>query len=81
VTSPFCWPTHGIEGEYEDYWRFTRQGWELLLRPFADVTITACALTQEGQAAYDFMRRFESMGFASQTEMTTGYLCSGRRPA
>jgi SAM-dependent methyltransferase len=80
VTSPFCWPTHGIDGEYEDYWRFTRQGWALLLRPFADVTITACALTQEGQAAYDFMRRFESMGFANQTEMTTGYLCSGRRP-
>jgi SAM-dependent methyltransferase len=81
VTSPFCWPTHQVEGEYKDYWRFARQGWELLLKDFVDVTITACALTTEGAAAYDFMRRFECMGFANQTEMTTGYLCSGRKPS
>lgn len=80
VTSPFCWPTHQTD-DYKDYWRFARQGWELLLRAFADVSITACALTTEGQAAYDFMRRFEAMGFQNQTEMTTGYLCSARKPA
>jgi SAM-dependent methyltransferase len=79
VTSPFCWPTHQVEGQYKDYWRFARQGWELLLSAFKDVTITACELTPEGQAAYDFMRRFEAMGFANQTEMTTGYLCSARK--
>lgn len=79
VTSPFCWPTHQTE-DYKDYWRFARQGWELLLRSFADVSITACEFTDEGKAAYDFLRRFEAMGFASQTEMTTGYLCSGRKP-
>lgn len=80
VTSPFCWPTHGITGEYKDYWRFARQGWELLLAPFAHVEITACAWTQEGQAAYDFMRRFECQGFQDQTELTTGYLCEARKP-
>lgn len=80
VTSPFCWPTHGIEGQYKDYWRFARQGWEFLLEKFANVEITACAWTQEGKAAYDFMRRFECQGFQSQTELTTGYLCSGRKP-
>jgi len=80
VTSPFCWPTHGIEGEYKDYWRFTRQGWELLLASFVDVQITACAWTSEGAAAYDFLRRFEAMGFGNQTEMTTGYLCEARKP-
>jgi SAM-dependent methyltransferase len=79
VTSPFCWPTHGTE-DYKDYWRFARQGWELLLHDFTDVTITACALTPEGQAAYDIMRRFECQGFASQTEITTGYLCEARKP-
>lgn len=80
VTSPFVWPTHGIEGEYKDYWRFTRQGWELLLSAFVDVTITACAWTVEGAAAYDFLRRFEAMGFNAYTEATTGYLCSARKP-
>lgn len=79
VTSPFVWPTHGIEGEYKDYWRFARQGWELLLAAFHDVTITACAWTSEGAAAYDVLRRFEAMGFANQTEATTGYLCEARR--
>lgn len=80
VTSPFWWPTHGVEGEYKDYWRFTRQGWELLLTDFTDVSITACAWTMEGAAAYDFMRRFECQGFMSHTEATTGYLCSARKP-
>jgi SAM-dependent methyltransferase len=79
VTSPFLWPTHGIEGEYRDYWRFTRQGWELLLHSFHSVQITACAWTTEGAAAYDFLRRFEAMGFQNQTEATTGYLCEGRK--
>lgn len=80
VTSPFFWPTHGIEGEYKDYWRFTRQGWELLLAAFMEVQITACGWTMEGAAAYDFMRRFECQGFANQTEATTGYLCQARKP-
>jgi SAM-dependent methyltransferase len=78
VTSPFCWPTHQTE-DYKDYWRFARQGWELLLSAFVDVTITPCALTVEAQAAYDIMRRFEAMGFNSHTEITTGYLCEARK--
>lgn len=80
VTSPFLWPTHGIAGQYQDYWRFARQGWELLLKPFRDVEITACSWTAEGEAAYDFLRRFEAMGFTAQTEATTGYLCEARKP-
>lgn len=80
VTSPYVWPEHGIEGEYKDYWRFTRHGWEHLLAPFADVKITPCGWTPEAAAAYDVMRRFECMGFASQTQATTGYLCEGRKP-
>jgi len=78
VTSPFCWPTHQTE-DYKDYWRFARQGWEFLLQKFIDVEIAACAFTDEGAAAYDFLRRFEAMGFSNQTEMTTGYLCSARK--
>lgn len=79
VTSPFIWPTHGIEGEYKDYWRFTRQGWELLLEAFTDVVVTSCEWTDEGAAAYDAMRRFECMGYLGQTEATTGYLCEARK--
>jgi SAM-dependent methyltransferase len=80
VTSPLLWPEHDTE-DYQDYWRFTRQGWALLLKAFTNVTITPCALTSEGTAAYDFLRRFECFGFESQTQTTTGYLCSARRPA
>jgi SAM-dependent methyltransferase len=81
VTSPYFWPEHGIDGEYRDYWRFTRHGWEFLLQNFVDVQIVPCAWTEEGAAAYDFMRRFECFGFASQTQATTGYLCSARKAA
>jgi len=81
VTSPFFWPEHQVEGEYKDYWRFTRQGWELLLSRFNNVSIVPCAWTDEGAAAYDFMRRFECFGFANHTQATTGYLCSGRKPS
>lgn len=79
VTSPFLWPDHRTE-DYKDYWRFTEQGWELLLQRFTDVQITPCALTPEGQAAYDILRRFEAMGFASLTKITTAYLCEARKP-
>lgn len=79
VTSPFCWPTHGTT-DYKDYWRFARDGWEALLADFSPVTITACALTPEGAAAYDILRRFEAMGFDNQTEITTGYLCTAVKP-
>jgi len=78
VTSPFFWPDHRTD-DYKDYWRFTEQGWELLLQAFTDVTITPCAWTDEGAAAYDFIRRFECWGFASQTKATTGYLCTARK--
>jgi SAM-dependent methyltransferase len=79
VTSPFLWPDHRTE-DYDDYWRFTEQGWELLLKGFTSVTMTPCAWTQEGAAAYDFLRRFECWGFANQVKATTGYLCEARRP-
>lgn len=79
VTSPFLWPWHGVEGEYHDYWRFTHQGWALLLKAFADVQIVECEWTDEGLAAYDFLRRFEGMGFGSQTRASTGYLCTARK--
>jgi SAM-dependent methyltransferase len=80
VTSPFFWPWHGTD-EYEDYWRFTHQGWQLLLKAFAEVSILPCQWTSEGDTAYDIMRRFECMGFANQTHASTGYLCTARKPA
>lgn len=78
VTSPFVWPDHHTE-DYPDYWRFTEQGWRLLLQAFADVTVSACQWTPEAAAAYDVMRRFECLGFASMTTATTGYLCEARK--
>lgn len=80
VTSPFFWPWHGTEA-YQDYWRFTHQGWALLLGDFVEVQITPCEWTPEAKAGYDMMRRFECFGFAGQTHAATGYLCSARKAA
>jgi SAM-dependent methyltransferase len=80
VTSPFLWPDHHTD-DYPDYWRFTEQGWQLLLQRFEDVQIAACHWTPEGAAAYDFIRRFECWGFNSQVKATTGYLCRGQKPS
>ncbi len=80
VTSPFIWVWHGI-ADYADYWRFTHQGWALLLRRFVDVTITPCEWTPEGAQSFDLLRRFECFGFADQTHATTGYLCEAVKPA
>ena len=80
VTSPFAWPWHGTN-EYEDYWRFTHQGWKLLLETFTDVSITPCAWTPEGEAGMEQARRFECWGFQNQVHFHTGYLCSARKAA
>jgi SAM-dependent methyltransferase len=73
VTSPFWWVEHPTD-EYEDYWRFTRQGWALLFKDFASVTVTPCGWTPEGEQLFNLLRRFEAMGFAAETAATTGYL-------
>lgn len=36
---PFLYPIHAEEGKYGDYWRFTRQGLENLLRDYSKVEI------------------------------------------
>jgi SAM-dependent methyltransferase len=80
VTSPFLWPWHGRDDEetsYPDYWRFTHQGWELLLRPFTDVQITPVAWTANGGSLYGLLRQAEGWGFDGAVEGHTGYLCSG----
>lgn len=74
ATSPFFWPWHGTV-DYRDYWRFTAQGWELLLRDFSSLKIAQIQWTTEGAAAYDLMRRFECMGMRALTVAATGYLC------
>lgn len=78
VTSPFIWPWHGC-GAYEDYWRFTDQGWELLLKDFSKVDIRSCDWTEEGSALYELLRRFECFGTNEETKATTGYLCEATK--
>jgi SAM-dependent methyltransferase len=78
VTSPFVWPWHGTS-DYQDYWRFTHQGWALLLEAFTDVSITPCAWTPEGAAGMEQARRFECWGFQNHVHAHTGYLCSARK--
>ena len=79
VTSPFLWPQHAT-ASYRDYWRFTDQGWIYLLRNFVGVHLVPCALTDEGSAAYEFLRVFECFGYADQVTISTGYLCEARKP-
>ena len=78
VTSPFIWSDHRT-GKYRDYWRFCEQGWELLLKDFSSVEITACEWTEEGARLWDLLRRFECFGYASETYAATGYLCAARK--
>lgn len=73
VTSPFWWVEHPTD-DYEDYWRFTRQGWAKLFEAFKTVTVTACGWTPEGEQLFHLLRRFEAMGYAHETAATTGYL-------
>lgn len=73
ASTPFCWPDHATS-DYPDYWRFTEQGWELLLKPFKSASITPCEWTDEGLALYNLMRRFECFGFEEDVFMTTGYM-------
>lgn len=44
-STPFTYELHGEE--YGDYWRFTRQGWEILLKDFRDPVIRTHAGTKE----------------------------------
>ena len=73
ASSPFAWPWHGCD-DYADYWRFTHQGWRLLLEQFSEVKLTACRWTEEGLSSIDIARRFEGWGFRNETAFTTGYL-------
>lgn len=75
VTSPFIWPWHGKPDEYSDYWRFTHEGWRLLLKNFSSVDIKECQWTVEGLQLYNMLRRFEGFGFSEYTVASTGYLC------
>ena len=78
VTSPFIWPWHGTS-EYQDFWRFTHEGWALLLEAFSKVQIYPVEWTHEGRWFYDMLRRFECMGMRSLTHATTGYLCEATK--
>lgn len=72
ASCPFAWPDHHSD-DYPDYWRFTEQGWELLLADFSEVKIEAHEWSEEGAMLYDLLRRFECMGLHGQTSMTTGF--------
>jgi SAM-dependent methyltransferase len=74
VTSPFIWPWHGTNN-YPDYWRFTDQGWQYLLRAFGSVKIEPTQWTPEATDLLDLVRRFEGWGFVADVHCHTGYLC------
>lgn len=77
ASTPFLWPFHGTD-DYPDYWRFTDQGWRLLLHNAGfhptKIQIFPCEWTKEGAALYDLLRRFECMGMRRLTYATTGLL-------
>ena len=75
VTSPFIWSWHGVENQYPDYWRFTHQGWQLLLKSWLGVIVKPFEWTDEGAAAFDLLRRWECFGYKGLTTAHTGYMC------
>lgn len=76
--TPFCWADHHTD-KYDDYWRFTAQGLELLLEDFEDVSIRGVEWTSEGAQLYDFLRRFEGYGVRAETYMCTGFLFTAKK--
>jgi len=77
ASSPFLWPDHHT-ADYPDYWRFTEQGWRLLMQGFSDVQVTPCAWTTEASQLLDLVRRFEGMGWRHEVGWTSGYLVEAR---
>jgi SAM-dependent methyltransferase len=78
VSSPFCWPDHRTN-EYDDYWRFTEQGYELLLEQFESLSVVPARWTDEAAMLYDLMRRFECFGMRDETSLTTGFMVEARK--
>ena len=78
ATTPFIMPDHRTS-EYPDYWRFTEQGWELLLKDYAEVKVTPCEWTAEGAQLWDMLRRWECFGYASNMRAATGYLVEAKK--
>jgi SAM-dependent methyltransferase len=78
ITSPFMWPDHRTE-DYPDFFRFTEQGWALLLRDFAEVTITPAQWTSEAKVLLDLVRRFEGWGFRNLIKAHTGYMVEAHK--
>lgn len=72
-TTPLAWCWHGTD-DYKDYWRFTHEGWELLLKEFSSRQVFPTKWTKEGAMLYDLLRRFECMGMRGLTYLTTGLL-------
>lgn len=75
ASSPFLWADHRSD-DYPDYWRFTEQGWSLLLdrAGFRAPVIQGCLWSKSGAAAYYLLRQTEAFGYAALTRATTGYL-------
>ncbi len=78
ASAPFIWPDHRTD-EYPDFWRFTEQGWHLLMRDFVDVKVTPTGWTSEAVPLLDLVRRFEGWGFRHLIKMYTGYLVEAHK--
>jgi SAM-dependent methyltransferase len=76
ITSPFLWVWHGT-ANYPDYWRFTHQAWELLLKDFWDVNIEPVELASL-EKFLDFAGSEAMFNSPAEVKFTTGYLCMGR---
>ena len=77
ASSPFIWPDHHQDA-YPDYWRFTEQGWRLLLRDWVDVVVQPCGWSRMGRAAWTLLADAEVMN--QDCAATTGYLVTARKP-
>lgn len=80
ASTPFVWPDHHTD-DYPDYWRFTRQGWQQLLRIprdcWQDIEIYDCLWTRYGRMAYDLMLQTE--GMVEHDGSPTGFLVQATR--
>jgi SAM-dependent methyltransferase len=77
LSAPFIWPDHRTS-DYPDYWRFTEQAWDLMLKDFSEVKVYPSEWTDEGHQFWHLLRRFECMGYESLSRAASGYRVEAR---
>lgn len=72
ASTPFMWPFHGTD-QFDDFWRFTKQGWAYLLRRFTSSRIMAIPVSEISTTEVRHLGLAEAYGPDPLSRFHTGY--------